>query len=89
LPTDKKGSTSRSRLSDFYSLKSDIDFNAFSEVIEILLLQEKITHNQANFLKAKFKLRMINTFIGENRMDLVVREALAAQDWLKQVELLS
>jgi len=87
LPTDKKGSTSRSRSTDFYSLKSDIDFNAFSEVIEILLAQEKITNNQANFLKAKFKLRMINTFIGENRMDLVVREALAAQDWLKQVEL--
>jgi len=86
LPTSKNGSTSRSRHSDFYSTKSDVDFKAFSEVMEILIAQQRITINQANLLKARFRLRMIDTFLGENRIDLVVKEALDARRWLKQVE---
>lgn len=86
LPTNTKGSASRSRTADFYLLKSEVDFNAFSEVLNTLQARQKITSNQVNFLKAKFKLRMINTFLGENRMDLVVKEAIEARSWLEQVE---
>ncbi len=85
LPTNTKGSTSRSRHTDFYRLKSQIDFNAFCETLNILLNSKKLDASKMNLLKAKFKLRMINTFLGEDRLDLVAEEAIEARNWLKQV----